>query len=111
LDIVEIFCVIMFFIGFYGLVTCKSILKSIISIAFVETAVIMFFLSLGYTDGVLPPIGQDLSNVADPVPQALMITAIVIGVAVTAINLIMLISLCRQSHSSDWDAVKKENTK
>ena len=72
-------------------------------------AVIMFFLSLGYESGIMPPIGPNRENVADPLPQALMITAIVIGVAVTAVNLTMLISLCRQSKTADWDIVQRKN--
>ena len=110
IDTLEIFVVIMFFISFYGLITSKNAIKSVIYIGLMEMAVIMFFLSLGYESGIMPPIGRNLENVADPLPQALMITAIVIGVAVTAVNLTMLISLCRQSNTADWDAVQKKNT-
>lgn len=104
----EIASVFMFFIGFYGVITSKSIIKSIIAISLMEAAVVVFFLSFGFVDGILPPIGTDLVNVADPLPQALMITAIIIGVAVTAVNLTMMISLCRQSNTMDWDDVKQE---
>ena len=107
-EIQEIFVVIMFFISFYGLITSKNAIKSIIYIGLMEIAVIMFFLSLGYESGMMPPIGRKPENVADPLPQALMITAIVIGLAVTAVNLTMLISLCRQSKTTDWDIVKKK---
>ena len=108
-EIIEIIVAIVFFISFYGLITSKKIIQSIVSIGLMEIAVIMFFLSLGYESGIMPPIGRSPENVADPLPQALMITAIVIGVAVTAINLTMLISLCRQSKSADWDVVKKKS--
>lgn len=74
-----------------------------------EMAVIMFIISIGFSDGMTPPIGQNLENATDPLPQALMITAIVIGVAVTAINFTMLISLYRQHKSTDWDIIKKNN--
>ncbi|MCL2077534.1 MAG: cation:proton antiporter subunit C [Oscillospiraceae bacterium] len=110
-DIIEIFSVLMFFISFYGLITSKSIIKSVVSILLMESAVIMFFLSIGYTSGIMPPIGQnpETETVADPLPQALMITAIIIGVAVVAVNLIMLISLYRQCKAKDWDAAKKKS--
>ena len=104
----EVFYAMMFFISFYGLITSKNAIKSIIYIVLMEVAVIMFFLSLSYESGIMPPIGRNLRNVADPLPQALMITAIVIGLAVTAVNLTMLISLCRQSKTTDWDIVKKK---
>jgi len=109
LEIVEIFAIVMFFISFFGLITSKSVVKGIISIVVMEIAVIMFFLSIGFTSGILPPIGHELGNVADPLPQALVITAIIIGVAVTAVNLTMLIALSRQFRTTQWDILKKMN--
>jgi len=70
----------------------------------------MFFLGLGYSSGMLPPIGNEMgTNVADPLPQALMITAIIIGVAVTAVNMTMLIALSRQFKTTEWDILKKKD--
>ena len=106
----EYFSVLMFFISFYGLITSKNIIRSIVSIGLMEMAVIMFIISIGFVDGMTPPIGQNLENVADPLPQALVITAIIIGVTVSAVNLIMLISLYRQYQTTDWDTVKRKNT-
>ena len=105
--IIEISSVIMFFIGFYGLISSKNIIKSIASITIIEMAVIVFFLGIGFTDGVRPPIGDVLDNVSDPLPQALVLTAIVIGVTVTAVNLTMLISLSHEIKKTDWDSVRK----
>jgi multicomponent Na+:H+ antiporter subunit C len=106
----EIFSVIMFFIGFYGIITSRNVIKSIVSLTLMEMAVIMFIISIGFVDGMTPPIGQNLENVTDPLPQALMITAIVIGVAVSAVILTILISLYRQFKSTDWDILKKNNS-
>ena len=105
-EIVEIFSIVAFFISFYGLITSKGVIKSIVSLVVMEMAVIMFFLSLGYTSSIVPPIGGDATNTADPLPQALVITAIIIGVAVTAVNLTMLISLCRQFKATEWDILR-----
>jgi len=99
----------MFFIGFVGLITGKSVIKTIISTIVMEIAVVMFFLSLGFRSGIRPPIGQDHVNVADPLPQALVITAIIIGVAVTAVNLTMLIAIYRRTKTTDWDKLKLGN--
>jgi len=106
---VEILSIALFFISFYGLIISKNIIKSIVSITLMETSVIMFLVSIGFLEGMKPPIGLNLENVADPLPQALVITAIVIGITVTAINIIFFTSLCRQYGTTDWDAVKKKN--
>ena len=107
--VVESLIILVFFISFYGLITSKNILESIVSIGIMETSVVMFFLEIGYVNGQTPPIGRSLGNVADPLPQALMITAIIIGVAVTTINLTMAMSLCRKYNTTDWDILKKKN--
>ena len=110
IDVLEIISIMMFFISFYALITAKNVIKSIIFIGTMEMAVIMFFLSIGFNSSSVPPIGQNLENTSDPLPQALMITAIIIGLAVTAVNLTMLISLTRQIKRTDWDSIKNNNT-
>ena len=106
----EYFTILLFFISFYGLITSRNIIKSIVSILLMEMAVTMFIISIGFTDGMTAPIGKNLENSSDPLPQALVITAIIIGVTVAAVNLTMLISLYRQFKTTDWDTVKKKNT-
>lgn len=109
-NILELLAVLVFFIGFYGVITGKSIIKSIVSIGLMEMAVVVFFISFGYVSGIAPPIGASFDNAADPLPQALVITAIVIGVTVSAVNITMLISLSRKDESTDWDELKKKNS-
>ena len=108
-EIVELITIIMFFIALFGLITGKSVIRGIISILIMEIAVIMFFLSIGYSSGILPPIGDVSGSVADPLPQALVITAIIIGVAVTAVNLTMVIALYRKFKTSQWDILAKKS--
>ncbi|MCL2380231.1 MAG: cation:proton antiporter subunit C [Treponema sp.] len=113
-ELVEVFAVLMFFVSFYGLIVSRNVIKSIVFIVVMETAVIMFFLTLGYRAGILAPIGPHLDSVygfemlADPFPQALMITAIVIGLCVTAVMVIMAITLMRKFNSTDWDTIKRK---
>ena len=107
---IQIAAVLMFFLGFFGLITSKNIIKSVVSLILKETAVIVFFLGLRHRFGILPPIGDslagDMQYIADPLPQALMITAIIIGLAVTAVDITMVMYLTRKTKSADWDEVK-----
>jgi len=109
---VETASVLVFFIGFYGLLTSKNIIRSIVSTVIIEMAVVLFFLSINFLPGAAPPIGADLTSaiIADPLPQALVITAIIIGITVSAVNVTMLISLCRKERTTDWDIIKKKNS-
>jgi len=108
-EFIELFAIIVFFISFYGLITSKNVIKSIVFVLLMEVAVIMFFLGVGFNSGVIPPVGRNLAateNVADPLPQALMITAVIVGLATTAINITMFITLFRKYKSADWNTMK-----
>ena len=110
-DMVEILTLAIFFISFYGLITSRNIIKAIVFTVMKETSIIMFFLGIGYRVYALPPIGANLPSymVADPLPQALMITAVVVGVCSTAINIVIFISLFRQYGTASWDTAKSKN--
>ena len=106
----EIVPIIVFFLGMFGLITSRNIVKSVACLVLMEMGVIVFILGLVYRTHILPPIGQymqyNLDGIADPLPQALMITAIIIGLAVTAIDFTMIIHLVRKHKTTDWNEVK-----
>jgi multicomponent Na+:H+ antiporter subunit C len=114
ISIIEILSLVMFFIGFYGLVTSKNAIKSIVFVSILEMAVIIFWVGLGFRIGMVPPVRhfleRDIAYIADPLPQALMLTAIIIGMSVTAANIVMLITLVRKVKSTDWDVLKQKST-
>lgn len=93
----------LFFIGIYGLLARRNIIKTVISLGIIQSAIVLFFLTINFEVGRIPPLGDATSATAvDPVPQALMITAIVIGVAVTAVSLTMFISLYHHYGTTNW---------
>ncbi len=107
----EICALVLFFIGLYGVIARRNILKTILSLGIMEIAVILFFLSIHHTPNSEPPIGESLFNPADPVPQALMISAIVIGIAVTAVSMSMFIGLYHKYGTTSWKKALKARIK
>ena len=111
---IELFALVMFFIGMYGLFVSRNVIKSIVFVSVLEMAVIMFWLGLGFRAGIMPPVQdflyEDIAYIADPLPQALMITAIIIGMSVTAANIVMLITLVRKLKTNNWDSLKSRST-
>lgn len=95
---------VLFFTGMYGLISQRNIVKSIISLSIMQTAVILFFVTINFEQGSIPPIlnGDKGEILADPLPQALMITSIVIGVGVTAAALIMFIHMHHKYGTVSW---------
>lgn len=96
----------LFFVGLYGVITQRNVIKTIISINIMDAAAILFLITANLQPGSVPPIaGGDPSRMADPVPQALMITAIVIGVSVTAMCLALFIRMAHRYGTSDWEKI------
>jgi multicomponent Na+:H+ antiporter subunit C len=97
----------LFFVGCYGLIARRNILKSIISLSIMQAGIVLFFISINHPMGAVPHIGIAIDGpVADPLPQAMMITAIVIGVSVTALSLTMFITLYHKYGSTNWKKVR-----
>ena len=113
IHMLDLFPVLLFFIGFFGLITTSNILKSIVFIMLLQTAVIMFWLGVGSRIGTVPPIIVDIAYlespdaIADPLPQALMLTAIIIGIAVTAVNITMLNGLFKKHKTLNWQNMQE----
>ena len=85
-------------VGIYGLLTQKDLFKHLISLTIIDTAVNIFIIALGFVNkpDVQPPIYTQfikIPNFVDPLPQALVLTAIVIGVGVLALGASLLIKV------------------
>lgn len=82
-------CLVVFVIGLYAVLRKRNLIKIVIGTMIAEYAVNLFFVLIGYrVDGRSPIFSpdQDILNMVDPLPQALVLTSIVIGLAVTALT-------------------------
>jgi len=94
----------MIAIGLYGVVAKKNILKILISLGLMETGVNTLIIAMGYVPGGTAPIlDGSYPSYVDPVPQALVLTAIVIGVSVTALALAVSIGYFNKKGSLELD--------
>jgi len=104
----DIISVILFFIGILGIVIRKNMMINVISIGVMDTAIILFFISITSNVGrVAPMMAEYVEHSVDPVGHALVLTSIVIGVSIKAIILIMILNLYRSYGTLDWDVAKK----
>ena len=91
-------------IGLYGVMSKKNILKIILSLGLMDTGVNVLIVAMGYLPGGTAPIENGNYKVyVDPVPQALVLTAIVIGVSVTALALTIAINYYRKTGTLELD--------
>ena len=97
----------LFLVGLFGLLTQKHIIKTFISIAIMESSVFLLFIGLSYKQTFLAPIladgQQNFSQMNDPVPQAMILTAIVIGMAVLALGVSFAIEYYKLTGKTNID--------
>ncbi len=86
--------IILFLVGLYGIITNKNVIKIVMSISIMGNSVVLFFISLGYVkDSDAPIMLSGVGKIVDPLPQALMLTMIVINLCLTALALTIVIWL------------------
>jgi multicomponent Na+:H+ antiporter subunit C len=93
---------ILFVIGFAGLLFNWNLIKKIVGLNIMDTAVYLALTSAGYVDGRVAPIISDPSVPAtmqqfiNPVPTGLVLTGIVVSVSFTAFSLALTVRLYRK---------------
>jgi len=98
-------------IGLWGLLSHRHILRIIISFGLLDTGVHIVLVATGYLPGATAPIlaeamekGATPLRMVDPIPSALVVTAIVIGFSVTAVMLAYAIRLYKAKGTLAIDA-------
>jgi multicomponent Na+:H+ antiporter subunit C len=105
----RILLLLLFCIGFWGIVAKKNIIKKIFGLTLINSAaVILFILEGGRIGENAPIVGGENGKFVDPVPQALMLTAIVIGVCVTAFALALAFRLYKAAGSYNIDIIREK---
>ena len=105
-----ILCLILFCIGLYGVLRKRNIIKIVIGLGIIEYAINLFFVLVGYRmHGRAPILAKDqvIDNMVDPIPQALVLTSIVIGLAVTALIVAIAIRLYEKYGTFDITKIRR----
>ena len=100
--------VALILIGIFAVIFKKNLIKIIIGITIIQSGVNLFLITLGYRENSIAPIFTSSPGgiMSLPVPQALTLTSIVIGVAVLALMLSLVIHIYR--HNGTLDVSKME---
>lgn len=103
---------VLILIGFWGMLTHRNILRIIIGFSLIDTGMHIVLVATGYiTGGTAPIVDTALSatdaatRAVDPIPSALVVTAIVIGFSVNAILLAFAIRLHAAKKTLSIDAL------
>ena len=113
---VYFFIIVLMTIGLYGMLAKRNLIKKLIGMNILQTAIFLFFIEgsskLGATVPVIDPqLGNDPVKYVNPLPHALMLTGIVVGIALTGVALALLIKISHTFHSLDENSILKEMSK
>jgi multicomponent Na+:H+ antiporter subunit C len=103
-------CLILFCIGLYGVLRKRNLVKIIIGLGIIEYSMNLFFVLLGYRFGGRAPIlsqNEKILNMVDPLPQALVLTSIVIGLGITALVIAIAIRLYERYGTFDITKIRR----
>lgn len=92
---------LLLLIGLHGMLAQRNLLKKLMAMNIMQVAVIVFFIALGDKTGATAPIEMSgaphhAAAYINPLPHALMLTAIVVGVSTTGVALALLIRIHRR---------------
>jgi len=105
-----ILCFVLFCIGLYCVLRKRNIIKIIIGLGIIDYAINLFFVLVGYKMHGRAPIlakDQQILNIVDPLPQALVLTAIVIGLAVMALIVSIAIRIYEKYGTFDITKIRR----
>lgn len=113
--------VVLMMIGFYAMIGKRNLVKKLLGMNIFQTAIILFFVSIGVkNDGAIPILtkqqafgggGVDVTQIVNPLPHVLMLTAIVVGVSVTGVALAVLQRIYKEYGTLEEDEILEKISK
>jgi len=103
--------IILMMIGFYAMIGKRNLVKKLIGMNIFQTAIILYFISIGVKKGgTLPVYMETLPRAVDyvnPLPHVLMLTAIVVAVSTTGVALAVLLLIYRRYKTLEENEILK----
>ena len=97
--------------GFFGIILKKNLVMKIVSMDIMSTGVIAYYILVASRSGLFTPIISSKEvTYADPVPQAVILTAIVIGFSIQALMLVCVMKLAKDNPTLETSVIEENNT-
>ncbi len=100
--------IVLMMTGFYIVVSRGNLVKKIVGLNIFQTSVFLLYISMGKVRGGTAPILTGKPEIySDPLPHVLILTAIVVGVATTALGLALVVRIKNAYNSIEEDEIQK----
>lgn len=98
--------IILMMAGFYTVIASGNLVKKIVGLNIFQTSVFIMYISMGKViGGTAPIVTVNAELYSNPLPHVLILTAIVVGVATTALGLSLIIRIKEAYHSVEEDEI------
>jgi multicomponent Na+:H+ antiporter subunit C len=96
--------------GFYVVVARGNLVKKLVGLNVFQSSVFVLYISMGkVTGGTAPIIGEGITTYSNPLPHVLILTAIVVGVATTALGLALVVRINRAYGTIEEDEIHAQD--
>ena len=101
--------IILLMTGFYAVVAKRNLVKKLIGLSLFQAAVFLMYITEGKVDGGTAPIFTDGAEqvFSNPLPQVLILTAIVVGISTTALGLAIVVHTKEEYGTIEEDEIQK----
>ncbi|MCK5263952.1 MAG: cation:proton antiporter subunit C, partial [Gammaproteobacteria bacterium] len=97
-------------VGFYIVIAHGNLVKKIVGLSIFQTSVFIFYISMAKIDGATAPILADgIEKYSNPLPHVLILTAIVVGIATTALGLALTVRIKEEYGSIEEEEIQKKD--
>lgn len=102
--------ILLMMIGFYTVITHGNLVKKIAGLNIFQVAVFILYITMGKVDGGTAPIvAEGVTVYSNPLPHVLILTAIVVGIATTALGLALVVRIHQAYGSIEEDEILSED--
>ena len=102
--------VILMMIGFYIVIAQGNLIKKIVGLSIFQTSVFIFYISIAkVTDGTAPIFIDATARYSNPLPHVLILTAIVVGIATTALGLAITVRIKEAYGSIEEEKIQEQD--
>ena len=102
--------VVLMMVGFYIVIAHGNLIKKIVGLSIFQTSVFIFYISMAKVDGGTAPIlAEGISQYSNPLPHVLILTAIVVGIATTALGLALTVRIKEAYGSIEEEEIQKKD--
>ena len=102
--------VVLMMVGFYIVIAHGNLIKKIVGLTIFQTSVFIFYISMAKVDGGTAPIlAEGIKQYSNSLPHVLILTAIVVGIATTALGLALTVRIKEAYGSIEEEEIQEKD--